>query len=130
MEPLKKGTRMRWTRRSFLGAAAGSPWLVEQEGELILGGRRGRGAPALTPAQQTPTGKDFRFTTRGNTLYAIVMDWPGAEATITSLADGKAPGRVARVELLGRPGPLTFSQTPKASRCRCRRRRRTRWRLH
>ena len=54
---------------------------------------------------------DIRFTTRGDTLYATVMTWPGAEAVITSLATGKAPqGKVDSVELLGHAGKLEFSQ--------------------
>jgi alpha-L-fucosidase len=58
------------------------------------------------------TAKDIRFTTRGNTLYATVMNWPGDEpVTIASLPAG-APGhgRIKRVELLGHAGPLQFIQ--------------------
>lgn len=85
------------------------PWKRFQEGEFLVQTNRRNPTP-LTPAQQTPTGKDFRFTKKGNTLYAIAMDWPGGQAVITSLADGTAPGKVARVELLGHAGSLTFSQ--------------------
>jgi alpha-L-fucosidase len=57
------------------------------------------------------TPADIRFTTRGNTLYAIVMNWPEKEAIITSLAADKAPsGKIAKVELLGHPGTLQFTQ--------------------
>jgi alpha-L-fucosidase len=56
--------------------------------------------------------QDIRFTTHGDTLYAIVMNWPGDQpVAIASLAGGKpAPGKVVAVELLGHPGPLQFSQ--------------------
>jgi len=40
------------------------------------------------------------------------MDWPAEPPVLTSLAAGKAPGRVARVELLGHGRPLAFSQDP------------------
>jgi alpha-L-fucosidase len=58
------------------------------------------------------TAKDIRFSTHGDTLYAMVMNWPGDEPiTITSLAkDEPVKGRVKRVELLGHSGPLKFSQ--------------------
>jgi alpha-L-fucosidase len=58
------------------------------------------------------TPKDIRFTTRGDTLYATVMNWPGDQpVTITSLASGQpVRGKVAQVELLGHAGPLQFTQ--------------------
>ena len=58
------------------------------------------------------TAKDIRFTTRGDKLYATVMAWPGdTPVTITSLANGQpVQGTVKRVELLGHPGPLKFTQ--------------------
>lgn len=58
------------------------------------------------------TAKDIRFTTRGDTLYAMVMNWPGDEpVTITSLAENRSHrGKVKRVELLGHAGHLKFSQ--------------------
>jgi alpha-L-fucosidase len=47
------------------------------------------------------TVEDIRFTTRGGTLYALVMAWPDANTlTIKSLAVG-VQGQVNRVELLG-----------------------------
>lgn len=59
------------------------------------------------------TSKDFRFTKKADTLYAIAMKWPIGETTITSLATGASslpPGKIERVELLGAPGPLAFTQ--------------------
>lgn len=57
------------------------------------------------------TPQDIRFTTRGNSLYATMMKWPDNEALITSLATDKAPsGKIKKVELLGHPGILHFSQ--------------------
>jgi alpha-L-fucosidase len=51
------------------------------------------------------TSADIRFTTKGGTLYAILLDWPERETRIGSLAQGK----VERVHLLGGP-PLPFRQ--------------------
>jgi alpha-L-fucosidase len=56
------------------------------------------------------TGRDFRFTRKGSTLYAIALAWPHRKTTIASLARGAAPaGRIAGVELLGH-GSIPFVQ--------------------
>jgi alpha-L-fucosidase len=59
------------------------------------------------------TPQDIRFTTNGDTLYAIVMKWPGdgTDVVVTSLATGAAPeGKITKVELLGHAGKLEFTQ--------------------
>jgi alpha-L-fucosidase len=58
------------------------------------------------------TPNDIHFTTNGDTLYAFVMNWPAnAPVTITSLAAGQSiQGKVGKVELLGHPGALQFTQ--------------------
>ncbi|MBZ5582488.1 MAG: alpha-L-fucosidase [Acidobacteriia bacterium] len=74
------------------------PWIRFGEGEAM------NNKPAYT-------GKDIRFTTKGETLYAILMAWPGESAVITSLAAGrKLNGKITRVELLGRKGELKFAR--------------------
>jgi len=45
---------------------------------------------------------DVRFTRKGNTLYAIALEWPEDELKLTSLA-GKA---VIEVALLGASEPV------------------------
>jgi alpha-L-fucosidase len=65
------------------------------------------------PPHESYTGKEIRFTTQQDTLYAIVMDWPGEEAVITALAAGAPPlpaGKIRQVELLGHAGALAFTQ--------------------
>ncbi len=52
----------------------------------------------------------MRFTTKGDTLYAFLMAWPGASASIASLAAGKVPGSIRKVELLGHGASLEFKQ--------------------
>lgn len=57
------------------------------------------------------TAEDYRFTTKGDTLYAIELGWPkSGEAVIHSL--GSVPGTlaVASVELLGSNQPVRFNQ--------------------
>jgi len=51
---------------------------------------------------------DFRFTKKGDTLYAIGLEWPGDGATVNlrSLATDMEPASIARVTLLGHAGEL------------------------
>lgn len=50
----------------------------------------------------------FRFTTKGNTLYAIAMQWPSQPILITSLP--LSLGKVKKVSLLGHKGKVSFIQ--------------------
>ena len=58
----------------------------------------------------------YRFTVKGDNLYAIAQSWPGDTAVIASLAKGKAldgqvpQGKIKTVTLLGSPGKLKFTQ--------------------
>ena len=60
------------------------------------------------------TPQDFRFTTKGATLYAIEMEWPAnGEAVIQALGSGKTGARSVRsVSLLGYDSKLSFTQKP------------------
>lgn len=93
-------------------------WL-SVNGEAIYGTRSwhqfGEGPSADTTVnlgRYQYTGQDFRFTTRGDTLYAIAMGWPGPEALITALGS-KMKGKVTQVTLLGDPSLLSFTQNRK-----------------
>lgn len=59
------------------------------------------------------TGRDIRFTTKGGTLYAIAMAWPGEEVTITSLGRdaGLVSGEPRTVSLLGSDAKLSWKVT-------------------
>ena len=59
------------------------------------------------------TGQDIRYTTKGNTLYAIALDWPGTELTARELGSNRAlKGRKIRsVRMLGSDAKLKWSQT-------------------
>jgi alpha-L-fucosidase len=54
---------------------------------------------------------DVRYTTKGDTLFAFVMGWPGKEAVIPSLATTakQGVGKIQNVELLG-AGKVPFTQ--------------------
>jgi alpha-L-fucosidase len=62
--------------------------------------------------RSTFTGQDIRFTTRGDTLYAIALAWPGKAVTVKSLgsAAGLWSGNIVDVQLLGRSGKLDWQQ--------------------
>ena len=59
--------------------------------------------------QKDFTAADIRFTTKGNTLYAIALDWPAAPFTIASV---DASRKVSSVTLLGSKEKVAFQQTP------------------
>jgi len=63
---------------------------------------------------QDYTAEDFRFTTKGDNLYAIELAWPsGQEAVIHSLTGDALKGRqIQAVTLLGSAAPLTYKQQP------------------
>jgi alpha-L-fucosidase len=81
------------------------PWVKFGEGNPP---RTGTNAPPATAAAPRPA---YRFTTKGDTLYAIALSWPGEQAFVTSLATGAASsGKITGVELLGHKGALQFAQ--------------------
>jgi alpha-L-fucosidase len=62
------------------------------------------------------TSKDVRFTRKGDTLYAILLDWPESESAIASLGTNALPdAAIERVELLDGP-PLEFRREAGALR--------------
>ncbi len=101
-------------------------WL-SQNGEAIYGTRpwtrfgEGPSSEADIPEiakggiplyQKAPyTSKDIRFTTRGTTLYAIVMNLPAdGRVTVRALASSE-PAKITKVELLGFKGELRHRRT-------------------
>ncbi len=72
--------------------------------------------PDADATAQGPKPVEYRFTVKGDNLYAIAQSWPGDTALITSLAKGKAldgavpQGKIKTVTLLGSPGKLKFTQ--------------------
>lgn len=98
-------------------------WLAVN-GEAIYGTRPwkkfGEGptqvvAGSFADVKRAPfTGEDFRFMTKGDTLYAIALAWPTeGKLVVKSLASesDKAVGRVNDVKLLGYDGKLEWEQT-------------------
>jgi alpha-L-fucosidase len=52
---------------------------------------------------------DFRFTRKGEAVYAIALEWPEGETVTLKSFAGK---KVSRVELLGLREALQWKQTP------------------
>lgn len=83
------------------------PWKTYGEGPTMSGGEKPYGAlPSYVDG-------DFRFTTKGNTLYAIALSWPrNGRIVIKSLA-AESPhfsARIERIGLLGSESNLQWSQ--------------------
>jgi len=84
------------------------PWKIYGEGPTTAAAGAFQENTAYTP-------QDIRFTTRGDTLYALTLGEPKGAVKIASLRRGNAhdPRPVRKVELLG-AGPLTFRQNGEA----------------
>ena len=85
------------------------PWRIFGEGptKVVAG-------PFADVKRKPFTGEDCRFTTKGNTLYAIALAWPdNGRLVVKSLAQDSslAKGNVKRVQLLGYKGTLDWRQT-------------------
>jgi len=87
------------------------PWEIFGEGPTKL--LTGRGNESNRPKEYTS--EDIRFTTKGKSLYAIIMAWPGKEVTIKSLPKGKVLwfGDINDVQMLGSGGSLKWAQDEK-----------------
>ena len=89
------------------------PWKIYGEGPAAATSQpRGHFGGAIDVRPTTRA--DFRFVSKGDTLYAFMMAWPeDGKATIKSLAQGSEnyPGELGRIELLGNEGtPLQFTR--------------------
>jgi len=97
------------------------------QAELKLNGEAIYGTRAWTTYGEGPTGipkafreqdqaaysaKDVRFTKKDNVLYATLLGWPGAAATVRTLQQGGpvAAEQIASVALVGVSRELAWSQ--------------------
>jgi alpha-L-fucosidase len=100
-----------WIGPNGEGIYATRPFKVYGEGPSTITQPRGQFGGARDV--RAYTSEDVRFTSKGEIVYAFLMSWPaGGKATIKSLAQGSEnfPKEIARVELLGGEGPLTFTR--------------------
>jgi alpha-L-fucosidase len=98
-----------WTAVNGEAIYGTRPWLIYGEGSAKV-----EKSGSFNDTKVAYSAKDIRFTTKGKTLYAIALGWPGEnQLTIRALAKTDDPGanHIERVELLGYKGRLSFTQT-------------------
>lgn len=97
----------RWLKVNGEAIYGTRPWRVYGEGPTQVA------EGAFTDTQRAPfTAADFRFTTKGNVLYAICLDWPGVTAHISTLRASSPllEENIVKVELMGHAGTLTWER--------------------
>jgi alpha-L-fucosidase len=93
-----------WIGDNGEGIYATRPWKRSNEGPTT-DDSKGFDEPELKWTEE-----DFRFTTKGEDVYAFIMKWPNsARVCIKSLASGEG-AKVRDVALLGSDGSLPFTQ--------------------
>ncbi len=83
------------------------PWKIYGEGPTKVA------AGSFHDTETQPyTAEDFRFTTKGNDLFAIELAWPtGQETVVRSLGTSElSEGHIQSVSLLGSDAKLTYQQ--------------------
>ncbi len=87
------------------------PWKIYGEGpqEIVEGHLSER-------KNKDATAEDIRFTTRGNTLYAIILDWPANRTCrIKSLgSERNLLANVSSIELIGHESKIAWSRDAEA----------------
>jgi alpha-L-fucosidase len=90
-----------------------TPWLVAGEGPTQLE----KNGPFNENNELPYTAQDIRFASKGNVLYAIALDWPGAKAVIKTLAPkgrtwtGLYPSEIESITMVGDGQPLKWQMT-------------------
>ena len=96
-----------WLKVNGEAIYGSKPWIVYGEGPTKVVGGEFR-----EEASGPFTGKDIRFTCQGDTLYAILLDWPGEEVSIRSLSTVLRlyTDDIESVEMLGVDEPLQWAR--------------------
>jgi len=98
-----------WLKQNGEAIYDTTPWKVYGEGPTKV--QPGFGHDIDT---QPYTAGDFRFTQKGNTVYAIEMAWPSDGRAVIHALGSKQQGNgleITNVTLLGSEGKLEFHQT-------------------
>jgi len=102
-----------WTQANGEAIFATRPWKIAAEGPPAIANVAEANAGFNESKRRALTAEDIRFTTKGSTLYALVMGWPKYKFTIKSLAQNTAlrVGKIQNVELVANNRKLQFEQT-------------------
>ena len=104
----------RWLKVNGEAIYGTRPWKTYAEGPTVTRGMKSNNKGEVKEQwdwRQDFTPEDIRFTTKGDTLYAIALNWPeDGNLTVRSLATGIGP-KINSVSLLGHDGPLKWNQT-------------------
>lgn len=104
-----------WLARNGEAIYDSRPWVIHGEGPTQIVGGEFTDSKAILY-----TAEDIRFTTRGDSLYAIVLGQPaGGQVTIKSLAIGSElyPQAVERVVHLGSQQPISWMRDADGLHC-------------
>jgi alpha-L-fucosidase len=95
----------KWLKVNGEAIYGSRPWKLYGEGptEVASGSFIDRDLKPFTP-------QDVRFTTKGDTLYAILLDIPVKAVAIQSLSKTANNGEVEKIELVGSDEPVKWSQ--------------------
>jgi alpha-L-fucosidase len=102
-----------WLKINGEGIYGTRRWKIETEGpddKLIVD----NGKKTLWNFADTCDDRDFRFTRKGNTLYAFLLGWPkDGTAVIKSLGTKTtiSTGEIAYVTMLGHDGAMKWGRT-------------------
>ena len=86
-----------------------TPWRMYGEGPTKMS----KSGPFCEDQEVNYTGKDIRFTLKGDNLYAICLGWPGDEVIIESFANSLYESEIKNVRMLGVEGELPWKLTDK-----------------
>ena len=85
-----------------------TPWMIYGEGPTQMT----KAGYFMEDQEVQYTPQDFRFTVKGDSLYAICLGWPTEEFTVEALHK-LYPGEIQSVQLLGHGQNLAWEWTPK-----------------
>lgn len=100
-----------WMKINGEAIYATRPWISFGEGPAIASAAP-LSAQGFNEGKGKPLGaKDFRFTCKGNILYAFMFGWPDDTiAFIKKLGKGSSVGAVKSIRLLGSHQTVRFEQ--------------------
>jgi alpha-L-fucosidase len=98
------GEMAKWTAVNGEAIYGTRPWKTYGEGPTVV--KEGYSEKI----KEAFTSSDIRFTTKGQSLYAICLDWPadGGSVKVKSLSGDQKLGEIADVSLLGHRGPVKW----------------------